>query len=117
MPQKHREGARGEEARREKATHLPDEGLSEKYARTDKSDTEIDTCSEGGGEADTFQSHSRHKKGHMTNIYLSNTISNNVLTWFQIKSLYRILGTRKYLTKLGIYMKASVKGVKLKRKI
>ena len=32
-----------------------------------------------------------------------NTISNNVLTWFQIKILYRILGTRKYLTKLGIY--------------
>ena len=32
-----------------------------------------------------------------------NTISNNILTWFQVKILYRILGTRKYLTKLGIY--------------
>ena len=36
--------------------------------KTNRSDTEMDT--EGGGEADTSQSESRHKEGHMTNIYL-----------------------------------------------
>ena len=35
-----------------------------KRARTDRSDTEMDT--EGGGEMGTSQSHKRHKKGHMT---------------------------------------------------
>ena len=35
--------------------------------RTDKSDTE----KEVGGEAGTSQSHSRYKKGYMTNIYLT----------------------------------------------
>ena len=38
--------ARREEARREEATHLPEEGVSEKCVRTDKSDTEMDTCTE-----------------------------------------------------------------------
>ena len=38
--------------------------MAKKCARTDKSDTE------GGGEAGTSQLHSRHKKGHMTNIQL-----------------------------------------------
>ena len=42
-----------------------------KHARTDRSGTEIDT--EGGGEADTSQSYSRPKKGHMTNIYLTDS--------------------------------------------
>ena len=55
--------ARGEEARREEATHSPEVGVSEKFSRTDKSDTEMDTCTEA-------QSHSQHKKEHMTNIYL-----------------------------------------------
>ena len=59
-----------EEARREEATHSPDEEVAEKHARTEKSDTEMDTCTEFGGEVSTSQSHSRHKKGHMTNIYL-----------------------------------------------
>ena len=40
--------------------------MAEKHAWTD---TEIDT--EAGGEVGTLQSHSRQKKGHMTNIYLT----------------------------------------------
>ena len=32
-----------------------------------------------------------------------NIISNNELKWFQMKILYRILGTRQHLVKLGIY--------------
>ena len=39
--------------------------MAEKCARTDKSDTEMDTCSKGDG-------NSRYKKKHMTNIYLTN---------------------------------------------
>ena len=57
-----------EEARREETAHSADEGLAKKHARTDRNDTEMDT--EGEGEAGTSQSNSRHKKGHMTNIYL-----------------------------------------------
>ena len=45
--------------------------MAEKCAKTDKSDTELDTCAEGGGEVGTLQSHSGHKKRHMTNIYLT----------------------------------------------
>ena len=44
--------------------------MAEKHARTDKSDTEMDTCTEGGGELGTSQSDLRHKKKHMTNILL-----------------------------------------------
>ena len=58
-----------EKARREETTHS-EEGVSEKHARTDKSGIEMDMCTEAGGEAGTSQSHSRHKKGRMTNIYL-----------------------------------------------
>ena len=42
-------------------------GAPEKRARTDRSETKMDT--EAGGEANTSQSHPRHKTGHMTNIY------------------------------------------------
>ena len=42
---------RREEARRDKTTYSAEEGASEKYARTDKSYTEIDTAA--GGEAGT----------------------------------------------------------------
>ena len=42
---------------------LSKEGVAEKRARTDRSDTKMDT--EGGGEAGTSQSHSRHMKGHI----------------------------------------------------
>ena len=40
--------------------------MAEKHAKTDISDTEMDT--EPGGEAGTS-----HKKGHMTNIYLTDS--------------------------------------------
>ena len=56
---------------REETTHSAEEGVAEKHAKTDRSDTEMDT--EGGGEARKSQSHSRHKKGHMTNIYLTDS--------------------------------------------
>ena len=46
-----------EEARREESTNSPEEGAAEKHARTDKSDTELDTYTEDGGEAGTSQSH------------------------------------------------------------
>ena len=45
--------------------------MAKKHARTDKNDTEMDT--EGAGEEGTTQSNSRHKKGHMTNIYQMDT--------------------------------------------
>ena len=53
---------------REETTHAAEEGVAEKHARTDRCDTEMDT--EGEGEASMSQLHSRHKKGHITNIYL-----------------------------------------------
>ena len=43
--------------------------MSEKPPKTERSDAEMDT--EGGGEVGTSQSQSRYKKGHMTNIYLT----------------------------------------------
>ena len=60
-----------EEAMREATTHSAEEGVSEKHERTDRSDTEINT--EDEGEARISQSHSRYKKGHMTNIYLTDS--------------------------------------------
>ena len=44
--------------------------MAEKLARTDKSNTEMDTCTEGEREVGTSQLHSRHKKGHFTNMDL-----------------------------------------------
>ena len=43
--------------------------MARKRPRTERSDSEMDT--EAGGEAGTSQSQSRHKKGHMTNIYFT----------------------------------------------
>ena len=51
-----------EEVGREESKHSAEEGVAKKHARTDKSETEMDT--EDGGEVGTSQSHSRHKKGH-----------------------------------------------------
>ena len=42
--------------------------MAEKLPRTDRSDTEIHT--EAEGKTGTSQSQSRHKKGHMRNIYV-----------------------------------------------
>ena len=58
-----------EEARKEETTHSAEEGVAEKRERTDKTDIEMNT--EAGGEADTSQLHSRHKKGPITHIYLT----------------------------------------------
>ena len=44
--------------------------MPEKRTRTDKSYTEMVTCTEAGREVGTSQSHSRHKKEHLTNIDL-----------------------------------------------
>ena len=70
-----------------------EEGVSEKGARTDKSDTG-DTCTEAGGEAGTAQSHSRHKKQHTTNIFLTDSDEEAVVDFvkdpkksLQLKSL------------------------------
>ena len=38
--------------------HLLEEGVAEKGTKTDKIDTELDTCTEAGGEAGTSQSYS-----------------------------------------------------------
>ena len=45
--------------------------MAEKHARTDRSDTEMDT--EAEEEMGTSQSQLRQKKGHMTNIYLTDS--------------------------------------------
>ena len=55
-------GSQGEET-----TPSAKTGVSEEHASTEKSDLEMDTCTEGEGEASTSQSHSRYKKG--LNIY------------------------------------------------
>ena len=60
-----------EEARREETTHSAEGGVAEKRARTARSDTEMDR--EAGGEVGTSHLHSRLKKGHMTNICLTNS--------------------------------------------
>ena len=39
------------EARREAATHSPEEGVVGKRPRTGRSETELDPCTEGGGQA------------------------------------------------------------------
>ena len=46
-------------------THLQEEGVAEKRPRTEKSDTETETGVEAG------PSLSCYKKGHRTNIYLT----------------------------------------------
>ena len=51
------------EAKSEGATHSPEEGVAEKHTRTEKSDTELDTYTEGGGDAGTSQSHYNTRKG------------------------------------------------------
>ena len=48
MAKKQREGAR-----RDETTHSADERVAKKCSRIDKSDTEMDTCTEGRGEAAT----------------------------------------------------------------
>ena len=45
--------------------------MAEKRLRTGRSESELDT--EGGGQAGTSQSESRSKKGHITNIYLTDS--------------------------------------------
>ena len=50
-------------AKREETTHSAEEGVVEKYARTDRSDTEMDT--DAGGEAGTHQLYPKQKKGHI----------------------------------------------------
>ena len=69
------EGAQNqrEKARREETTQSPEEGVAEKHARTNRSDTEMDTCTLGEGEEGTSHLHSRQKKGHMINIYLTDS--------------------------------------------
>ena len=44
-----------EEARMEEKRHSSEEGKAEKHTRTDRKDTEMDTCTEGGGEAGIAQ--------------------------------------------------------------
>ena len=70
-----RKGGRGTEteggSQGEQTTHSAEEGVAEKCAMPDRSETEMDK--ESGREVGTSQSHSRHKKGYMTNIYLTDS--------------------------------------------
>ena len=54
-----------EEAMRDETTNSSEEGVAEKCERIKVTQKWIQRV-----EAGTYQSHSRHKKGHMTNIYL-----------------------------------------------
>ena len=59
-----------EEARRAKTTQSQlEDPVAEKRARTERSESEMET--RGGGEWGISQFQSRRKKGHMTNIYLT----------------------------------------------
>ena len=55
----------------EETTHSAEEVVAKKNARTERSDTGM-TTKRGGG-AGTCHSHSRHKKGHLINIYLTDS--------------------------------------------
>ena len=73
-PGRHRNNKGGEGeggSQKGETTHSAEERVAKKHARTERSDTEMDT--EGGGETGTCQSQSRHKKGHMKNIYLTDS--------------------------------------------
>ena len=44
---------------------------------------------QGGGEAGIFQSHSRHKKGHMTNIYVTDSVEEAIVDFVKdLEMLY-----------------------------
>ena len=79
---------REEEAQkqREVTTDSAEEGVAGKHASTDRSDTEMDT--EAGGEVGTSQLHSRHKKGHMTNIYLMDSDEEALVDFVTDHQLY-----------------------------
>ena len=69
---------------REGTTHSAEDRVAEKSPRTDRSDTQM-----GGGEAGTSQSQSRHKKGHMSNIYLIDSVGKAILDFVKDhKELY-----------------------------
>ena len=53
----------------EETIHSAEEGVAQKHKRTVRRDTDMDTAS--GEEAGTSQLHSRLMKGHITNIYLT----------------------------------------------
>ena len=63
---------------REETTHSAG-GVAEKHASTDRSDTEMDT--DVGGEAFISQSHSRYKKEHMTNIYVTDSDEEGIVNF------------------------------------
>ena len=69
------------ECRREETKHLAEEAVAKKCARTDRSDTDLDT--EGGGGVSTFQSHSRNKNGDLTNIYLTDSDEEVIVKFFR----------------------------------
>ena len=55
----------------EETTHSTEEGVAEKHAINESSDTEMNT--DGGGEAGTSQLQSRHKNGYIMNINLTDS--------------------------------------------
>ena len=62
-----REERQAEETMMEETTHSAEEGVAEKYARTDRMTQKwTQRVEERRG---TSQSHSRHRKGHTINIY------------------------------------------------
>ena len=69
--QKQREEKQREEVVREETIYSAEEGVAKKCARTGRSDTEVDT--EAGGEVGILQLLSRHKNGHVMNIYLTDS--------------------------------------------
>ena len=69
--QRNNRGRRGRERKPGWRKPHTQEGVVEKCPRTSRSGTEMNR--DGGGEADTSQLHSRYKKGHMTNIYLTDS--------------------------------------------
>ena len=75
---------RGEEEARVEETHSQEEGVAEKRARTEKSDTET----EAGGEVGT--SKSRYKKGYMTNIYLTELDEEVIVDFVKDKLSFKV---------------------------
>ena len=47
--------------------------MAEKHAKTDESDTEMDICTEAGGEAADLRRTQDTRRGYMTNMYLSDS--------------------------------------------
>ena len=83
----------------EETTHSEEEGVTEKHASTERSDTEVDT--EAGGEVSTSLLQFKHKKGHITNIYLTDSDKEAIVDFIKDHESSRTRPTNTLRTRPG----------------